>query len=219
MAPAATMITRSVPAFGIVVLSMLAAPATTDTSPKAISGTVQLTARLYDELGKPTGERTVADADGVRVRLHRPGGSTDATVTQRGRYAFAAGPAGRYGASWALVPETEVTTLEVQVEAAAPGDLGMLTLGPFGDVRTYPNPIGATGLSIEFDGSSGEQVEVTAYTVAGERVWRHTQEGVQGLNHIHWMATNDSRTPVPAGAYWVVARGAGRHHYNLVFTR
>jgi hypothetical protein len=106
---------------------------------------------------------------------------------------------------------------KVDITAGASVVLPALALGPRGDVRTYPNPFGSTGLSIEYETASEDQTEVIIHALSGDVVWKYSPGPVKGLNHIHWMGTSIEHKPLPASAYWVVVRKDGVQHYNLVF--
>ena len=93
-----------------------------------------------------------------------------------------------------------------------------LTMGPSGELTTYPNPFPASeGLAIEFTVAASERVEITVLTLAGVAIWTYAIDLPPGFQHFHWSGIDDQGHPVPNGPYWCVLRTGDAHRYNLVF--
>jgi hypothetical protein len=82
---------------------------------------------------------------------------------------------------------------------ATPGSLRMLAVGP--------NPC-AGAIEIRMSLPSASPAELSVYSLDGRRVWG--QELAAGRPGVVWDGRDGAGRPVPAGAYWCVARAAGR---------
>lgn len=183
----------------------------------ALGGRVRLVANLTGPTGDSVGTRVVDDADGVRVRLLTGGASVDSVYSQGGVFEFRVDDVGAYTAAAWVCPES----LRVSHVTLADADTTFpdtLTLRPFGELHTYPNPFPATeGLAIEFTAPVAQRVTTEIHTLGGVTVWSYSIDLPAGFFHLHWNGNTNDNTPLPAGAYWVVVQMGGRHHCSLVF--
>jgi hypothetical protein len=183
----------------------------------ALSGQVRISGRLTAMGGDSVGTRVLESASGVRVRLLRPDGSSDSVVTHNGVFEFRVDDPGLYRTTSWVCPEI-VSTSQVVVTDADAIFPDTLTMGPFGEITTYPNPFPSSeGLAIEFSPPIAERVELSILALSGVPVWSYANDLPPGFQHFHWPGLDNDGHAVPNGAYWCVVRMSNAHHYNLVF--
>jgi hypothetical protein len=185
-------------------------------TPVSISGSVVITSRLADEINADLGSRSLVDADGLRIHLEGPG-SSDSTVTYDGQFRFEVVGAGDYRVWTRLAPDgpafEHTVTLATRDTTLAP-----LQIGPVGQMDNYPNPFAYPhGVGFEFDLGAAQPVELEVRTLAGARVWWHSEAGPAGLNHFHWNGVDQAETPVADGTYVMIVRAGGTVRHNVVF--
>lgn len=184
----------------------------------AITGRVRAMARLAgDQAADSLGVQAFDDVSGLRVRLTRPDGAIDSTLTRDGAYEFRVDQTGAYRVSCALFASE---TLAVQPAIVTSGDVSvpLLTLLPEGVVVTYPNPFDSNvGVAVECTNPRLQTVGFEALTVSGVAVRTDSIANYPaGYFHYHWVGLDDAAQSVPNGMYWVAVRLDGLHHADLV---
>jgi hypothetical protein len=181
-----------------------------------LSGSVAIESRLADEVNADLGTRVQLDADGLRIHLEGPDGR-DSTLTHDGQFQFAVAGSGLYRVWARLAPGGPAfehsATLGTRDTVLPP-----LAIAAFGQMDNYPNPFAHPhGVGFEFHQAAADPVEVEVRTLAGDRVWWQSTDGVIGLNHVHWNGVDMAQQPVANGSYVMVARAGGTVRHNVVF--
>lgn len=189
-----------------------------------LTGYVLLNAVLTEETTKNGAEivrglRAVRNATGFRVRLQRPDGSVDSTLTAGGRFVFHAEAPGLYRAScWVSATDTVATT-DVVLAGADVVFPDTLEVSRSPGLSTYPNPFGASGMGMEGETVTPQRLQFHILRLDGTPVWSTSYEwpGCACPFHTHWVPVDDAGAPVPHGLYWAVVDRDGARYHSLVF--
>jgi hypothetical protein len=76
--------------------------------------------------------------------------------------------------------------------------------------KIYPNPFKGS-VTIAFSCMKNENVDLSIYNVAGQRVKTIRSKGEKTFRVVNWDGTNDASRPVSTGVYFCVARSHRRH--------
>jgi hypothetical protein len=184
-----------------------------------MTGRVRVVSRLSGDAPTDSlGALVLDDLGGLRVRLQRPDGHVDSTLTLNGGFEFRVDDPGLYVASCALFAAETLATSRVTVVDDHVTFPDTLTILPAGRVWTYPNPFpSAGGLAIETIVTSTQTVGVRVLNVSGSPVRTDSIAGFPpGYFHFHWVGDDDAHRALPNGMYWVALRLDGTHHVDLV---
>ena len=69
-------------------------------------------------------------------------------------------------------------------------------------LKVYPNPFSET-LTIEFELSQNEEVEIAVFDISGRLIRKFDQMGIRGVNHTTWNGTDQYGNKVITGLYFV----------------
>jgi hypothetical protein len=182
-----------------------------------LTGRVRLTANLFDLGGQAIGQRSVDDADGVRVILETPSDGLDSTVTARGQYQFTNLEVGTHRVSSWVLPAHRIRIPDIAVLGASVFAPDTLVLGPLGAMHTAPNPSEPEGFGLEFTADGPQHYRVEILDVGLMPMWSFSDTTYGGFNHIHWDGDGPNGEAAPEGAYWAVVQVNGIDAYNLAF--
>jgi hypothetical protein len=182
-----------------------------------LTGRIRLISNLFDLGGQATGQRSVDDADGVRVILETPSHGLDSTVTARGQYQFTNLGAGTYRVSSWVLPAHQIRIPDIAVLGADVSAPDTLVLGPLGAMHTAPNPSEPEGFGLEFTANGPQRYRVEILDLGLTPTWSFSDTTYGGFNHIHWDGDGPSGEAAPEGAYWAVVHVNGIDAYNLAF--
>lgn len=183
-----------------------------------LSGRVVLCGVEKDSLGAPVRERVLTEVEGIPVHLELDSTVIADSYTVAGAYEFDGLSPGTYRA-FSFVDSSQIVATETLEVSEADGEFGeVLSLSGFGDISVYPNPFELHHTEAHFFLPVGRRARVTV-TGPDRNVVRTLIDGYLAAGHrgIPLNGLDDSGTPVPAGAYWVILQSAGAVAADLLF--
>ena len=135
--------------------------------------------------------RLTSEAIGVRGgQAHYVDGTAGSDRTYRYRFAFVSGDQ--------IVGYSPTFTAQVGSDAGVP------------EMRVFPNPIGSSGLAIEFQLRHAQRVRIQAFDTAGRKVAEvHDGDAAPGPASVSWSGRDASGRALANGVYFLRLEGDG----------
>ena len=184
----------------------------------SLSGHVKLTGYLVNGSGMFVGNRVVGDADGVRVELLYGAQVVAQTTTVDGVYQFSGLAPGGYRARCRVHGPVvdETTLLTIADGSILVGDT--LRLISIGDLLPIPNPLAASGSTLNFAVPDVQHVDLVILDPDGRRI-RTLVSGMRpaGINQVLWDGLDEQGVPAPGPLYWVTFESGSDRRAHLLF--
>lgn len=211
-------------ALALVLLGGCSSDKSTAVPPRhTLSGRLRLEGRLFAQDGSPAGDRSVQDADSVRVYLLSDGALIDSTLTVDGRYAFSVA-LGNYMAFARVTPGIADSTTPLHLHDTDRVFPDTLRLAGTANLTIVPNPFADTPpfsvaprIRYTIPATTNARMDVLRPSGLVTRVLFTWRSETAGAHEVIWDGNDDTGAAVATGPYWIVLASDGISQAEPVF--